>query len=737
MNSSKERSGNLIHLLPLTVSTGGELPMSIFMYIRQSLKKRFKMHFNMLIILVCAFILPFIFSFLRDSYIFGDKMQALNDVEKSHHAHYKIINAKEEHLPYFEKLTNLEAKYIEDAIYLYIKDSAIANEFIKGKLDASIEFQEYGYELGTMINEIGDSSLLLSNLSGIYRTGYGTENFSFQITFIIVIVILISMLVVQAAYRIHIGNFSYEIGILTAIGATKKQILKIFATELIILFSLSGALALAFTYTGMYLLFRFFLEVKESNFGWQIFHVNWLNTLIVFLIMFVFLAGVFVLLFYNFLKKRPISLLASSSNNEKLKHYKSTIKLGRSPITSFAKVLLRRSNKSFIQSIIISIPIVVVIIFVFNYASINVDMITTKSEYDIRLSKTSIRNGNDSDFNEDEIAFLKDKVDISKSTYFKNVPIGSYYVKSSFNLSSSPLVVIVNEEAFLKTGIRSVNEIPEELSFEGGEIEKGYVLLNKNHVLSKFFKVGDTLVFYKNNGVKPVNNENIDDHQHSDNELNNNFMEVDLGEPMYFTIGGFIDDTWANQFLVLYFNETDYNALTKEYGFQSVKIAVNDNVNYKDFIDEIRGKFNDNLKYNITDYRLEKEITQKGSIGIYILIEVILAVLFVFMVIILFVFLSEHIRGQGENIRLLYTLGASKDDVYSTYMLQAIIVGVCTLMFSFATGIGLSKWFFSNTGYYMPVNFMTTMTYSIITIVIMLSFLLPVHIGLRSKLKKL
>jgi|GEM_PF-3218674 len=707
-------------------------------YIKQSFKKRLKMHVNIFIILMCAVILPLIFSIYRDSYLYGNK---LNIVYQTQNAHYIIKNATEDYIPYFQNLSEFDIKFIDGNLYFTIKDEINAKLFIKGEYLPKDISQDYLSILYNIMISIPDESLLLGNLSGLYQGATNSINYSFQLTFIITIFILISMLVIQAAYRIHIGNFTHEVGILMAIGATKKQITRIFAIELIVLFILAGISALIISGVLMALLFHFYLQTDAStgNFSWVIFHIDSINTAIIFAILFVFLVGVFILSIRQFFKKMPIDLLSSSENNEKLKRYKKSIKSGKDSIITLAKTLLRRSNKSFIHCMIIVIPILVTSIFLFNYISLNIDVITKKTDYDIYINKYSLM---DRIFDEEEVSFLNNMKGIEKIDFYKD--INDYFLEINYEPGYTFITQSFDDKMYMNFTVRTSDNIPSNLSIE---INKGNIVLNKNHVLSKNYKIGDIIVVrtYKFSNVPKneiiLNYDDHDDDNEHEHEISEGFSLIEhefieeIGEPLVFTISGFIDDEWSESPFVLYFNESDYTILAGENEYTYVKIKASDNVNYEEFVEIINQKFNDKNKYSISDERRSQEIAENGAIGIYILIEFILIITFVFLVILLYVFLCEYIRGQSENIKLIYILGASKDDVYYTYMLQSLVVLLITIFISFTIGMNLSGLFFANTGYYLKVDFMMVLTYFIATAIVAISFLLPIHLELKKKFK--
>ena len=123
------------------------------------------------------------------------------------------------------------------------------------------------------------------------------------------------------------------------------------------------------------------------------------------------------------------------------------------------------------------------------------------------------------------------------------------------------------------------------------EIRESSVVLNKNNTLARFYNVGDTLILHKQDGVN-------------------------LSKSMEFIIGGFIDGAWGDQFIVVYFNETDYQKIMSEYdGYNMVRISLKESADYTSFINAFRQQFNDSARYSIINYRGDFEVTNRISIG--------------------------------------------------------------------------------------------------------------------------
>ena len=679
-------------------------------------------------------VLPLVFSFLNDGSIYGRHLQRIATTQG---AHYRLLNVKDENIQYFKKLENeFDVKYENGIILLTIKDEIQAKKYESGELNREEVFA-YQREIFEIFEEIGDTSMVLGELSKLY-TNDEAEGSSSEMTFAIGISIFISMLVIQATYRIYIGKFSHEIGVLTSIGASKKHILKIFFIKLMILFVFSGVIATVLSYIGMYALFHFFLQVNSSNFTWMVFNVNWVNTGIIFVILLLFLLIVFSLTFINLFKKMPLGLLVSSINDESIEYHNKTIKTGGNSVIALVKIFLSRSNKSFFNSVIISVPIIIIICFLFNYANVSNHIMTISPEYDIYIRKMPVGTDLDIFFTDEEINFLKNINGIENLYFERNADVNEFLVKINFVPNNTTFVTNIDGETYLQTRIKSISSISKGRTLN---INEGSVILNQNHIFSNYYKINDTLNLYiKNELTIPefeIENHNHEDEAHEHTDECNHQNETNFAELISFTISGFLEDGGSDGLFVIYLNETDYVEIMKEYPYNSVEIIVDKTMDYESIANIIKNKFNIPHKFSVTDERQNYQILENGAIGIYILVEIILIVLSSFIIIILYAFLNEYIIGQNENINLLYILGASKRDIYNTYLLQSGLVALFTLILSVGIGFIFSNLFFTNTGYYILINNIMIITYLILSIIIILSFLFPVHIGLKNQLKKL
>jgi len=98
---------------------------------------------------------------------------------------------------------------------------------------------------------------------------------------------------------------------------------------------------------------------------------------------------------------------------------------------------------------------------------------------------------------------------------------------------------------------------------------------------------------------------------------------------------------------------------------------------------------------------------------------------------------SDYIESQSENIKMLYIIGATKQNLYKIYMRMSSVLTVISLIPSFVIGISLMYLFLQNTGYYMRIGFAILIIQFFIIAITIMAYNLPTHIALKNKLKTL
>lgn len=244
------------------------------LYLRRSFRRRPMRHFALFWVLMCSFLLPLVVSVYRDSLIYGTYMQTM-DFSQGQALH--ISGAQPEDVEVLRGIDGLTEPYYQDRfIYLNFTDEetweyysapfnrSVLSDLIRSRLvkngrsAGSVEIMWYTYEA---VHGIRDSEFLLSWWRRMLILSLGLS--------------LFSGLIIQSTYRGHIAAFSPELAELTALGATKGQIVRMFLLELAILFLPAAGCAVGISYGVMRVLYRqFFEQSMHSNLIWRVFRMD-------------------------------------------------------------------------------------------------------------------------------------------------------------------------------------------------------------------------------------------------------------------------------------------------------------------------------------------------------------------------------------------------------------------------------------------------------------------------------
>lgn len=242
--------------------------MKYLLYLWRSFARRPRRHLTLYIILTCAFLLPLAISIYRDSSDYGNQQQL---IDSSKSATFHIGNASEKYLPYFENIPGLSRpSYENGTIYLTI----LSEEEWKAEQESGY----YALTLFDQMDQIGDEKLTIRGWSYEQAHGISTDPLHADqqktLLWINVFFILLSVFIIQSAYKSHLKRFAPDIGTLVSCGADKSQIRKIFIVEFILIFSLASLSALLISVGILKLLFRFFLTMQVEGLAWLLFHIN-------------------------------------------------------------------------------------------------------------------------------------------------------------------------------------------------------------------------------------------------------------------------------------------------------------------------------------------------------------------------------------------------------------------------------------------------------------------------------
>lgn len=198
-------------------------------------------------------------------------------------------------------------------------------------------------------------------------------------------IILISVFVVQSAYKSHLRRFSPEVGTLVSCGASPRQIRTVFIVEYLMVFSLAAISSLLISVGVMKLLFRFFLEIKDvSGLAWLIFHMNPVNTALHLLIYFISSAAVLGTTLWQYGRKSTGTLLHNDTLSCKTVRSK-PITITSPPTVALSRLWRSRTDGSLYNCLLISVPIMTVFLFLFNYQMLGIERATAAPEYELQM----------------------------------------------------------------------------------------------------------------------------------------------------------------------------------------------------------------------------------------------------------------------------------------------------------------------------------------------------------------
>lgn len=688
--------------------------MSYLIYLKNSYMYKLKRHVILFVILTCAMILPLTFSIYRDSIIFGQQSYVQYETKGQD---YHVLNANSEYIDYFRNIPGLSSYYDDNTIYISIMSEEDGNNpVLKAEFDQA---------LFRVINEINDEQLLLRDMS---RFGNDESNYMFsnQLLFVNMFIIIISLIIIQSAYKNHLKKFIPDIGVLISCGADNKQIGKIFLIDFIITYTTSALTAIITSSVLMYLLFHNFLNVKDvGNLSWIIFKINPYSIAIH--IILIGLAFFFMVMqcLNQYLKQTSIKMLSTDDSGTKLRDKRKTLKIRNSSLETLANLLSQRTKSKITACLIITIPITIIVIFIFNYLVINIESISKSPDYEITIYKEVIM-PNEAGITGDDIAFVENikGVNIVKKEF--NIPTTKYLVKD--NRAKGNSFVELGNDRYIQTKIQPYSNPEKGVYSKDFNSSKYNVAISKNHEYIKY-KVGDKISLYLNE--LGLSNAHVEHESHD-----HGTVELSMTKLTELTVVQLLDDEWTDRMFSIYFTDEMYQELTRDEPLAKLNLKL-DNPNESKAIESVLNDKFAGIEYRIRNNHDMFEKNKESSLGIYIMTLFIIGIMFAFILVILYVRLTDYVESQHENIRTFHILGASETDLYESYMRLPINVSMISIIASFVVGLGLCILFFMNSGYHLIMNLTTFSVHMIIALLILIAFNVPVHITLKSKLKQL
>ena len=678
--------------------------MKYLLYLKKSFICRPRRHITLYLILTCAFMLPLFISIYRDSFSYGQEQCLL---ERSKGQTFHISNASQEYLRYFENIPGMSAPFYEDnTIYLRIlsKDEWKSREIVNS----------YGFEISNRISAIDDKSLVVRAFD--YDSAHGISTDPADITgqkalFVFnLFIILLSVFVIQSAYKSHLKHFAPDIGTLTACGADHHQIRIIFIVEFLLIFFLAAMSSTVISICIMKLLFWSFLEVRNvPGLAWLVFHVSPENTALYILFFFLTMAVMLGYTLWRTSKETAWALIHSSNPAVQIKIRDKELTMLSSPERTLSRLWHRRTNRVLVNCIFISVPVMIVFLFLFSYLMLNISFTTETAEYEITVSKDPLYDG----FSLEDITYVQNISGV-KCVQMERQDIwsGEYMMKTSADNSG-------NFEGNVPVSILPTEDLTFELT---ADLKENDIIVS-NIQDGPAIQIGDRMLLYRSDS--PV------DASEEDGKTEHVGDEIELTVVDIWSIDS--ADIWD---IAIYVSDELYQELMDAEPVGVIGIALDNPDMHSQVEYDLRRRFS-GAEYELMNRQLQIDFVEEKSTGIYLLLAYLFGILFLFVIIILYVKLCDYIENNRSNIRALYIIGASKQDLYRSFMRQAFFTAsiaaimpiiVCEVL-TILTAMSLN----------IPavVNGTVFAVYLGVGGLIVCSYLCPIHRTLKNILRKM
>ncbi len=658
---------------------GGKL-MQYLLYLKESLKRRPKLHLTLYIILTCAFILPLLISIYRDSNAYGTKQYLLNETQGET---FHISNASESDCAYFENMDGLSAPYFSDGtIFLRILSDA------QWKDHRAVS--DYGNQIMKRIGAAGAEYLLVRVFD--YDSAHGISNDAADISgqqillFMNIMIILLSVFIIQSAYRSHLQHFSSDIGTLYSCGADRRQIHSIFICEFVIIFILAAVSAVLISIGTMKLLFSSYLEIKGvPGLAWLIFHIDPLNTILHLMIFFVTLCIALIYTLKKNDKKSTWTMLHDINGTKQIKDRERSISIKANPDASLASLWKQRLNHVYRSCLLITIPVMIIFLFLFNYLSLNMKSIDTPPQYELQLTKDVNLFGG---FTEEEIEYVDSINEIAHIDCFRTIPRDLYMLETE-----NP------EEPILPTNI-----LPYQTDEPSAMQLNEYDVVVSDNLIEEGYKIGDKITLLT--------------------------FSDDTDESIVLSVVGMVPDNMDDHVVDLYLSDKLYSTIIDATPIDRIEIKLSNPAMHQQIELNLREHFL-GAEYEITNRQMKIDFMHETSTGIYLLLAFLFGILFLFILVILYVKLCDYIRNNQKTIRTLYTIGASKRMLHGSYIRQASTAAVFAATIPAIVCIPLIVLVSIAVNTEVAINVPVLLAYIGASVLVAIIYLAPIHGTLR------
>ena len=141
-------------------------------------------------------------------------------------------------------------------------------------------------------------------------------------------------------------------------------------------------------------------------------------------------------------------------------------------------------------------------------------------------------------------------------------------------------------------------------------------------------------------------------------------------------------------------------------------------------------------EYKVHNYQATAEYGKELSMGVYLMLMFIFSAMFVFILIIVYMKLSDYIGDSRKTIKSLSIIGASNRTITSSYIRQSAISAVFAAVLSTITSIVLFTLAAASTTQKPAVDVPFILVYSIVSVLTVCTFILPVYHSLKLILER-
>lgn len=664
--------------------------MNYLLYLKKSFTRNPKRHLSLFVVVMCALILPLLISIYRDSDAYGMEQYLLNETKGQT---YHIANATEEDVSYFENIVGLSAPSFQNGtIYL----SVLSDEEWKDR--ETVVY--YDSIVQQQMAATGNEALTVYGYSYENAHGISTDESGFLATqeallIINLFIILISAFSIQSAYNSHLNQFAPDVGTLVSCGASKRQITLIFAVEFVVTFGMAALCSVIVSVGIMKILFCTFLELKNiQGLSWLLFHVEVKNIMLHLVLFFIVLASVFGVTMFKFSRRTTWNMLHWDENISSEKRRFKKLSICSNPATSLGKLWKQRTDKIFRTCLLVSVPIMSMFLVVYSYMTLNMDYLTEEAEYELQVTaKYPMEFGG---FSAEDIRTIESIDGVERVSADYEIAPDKYTILSD-DPSAFPLPVRILRYSDFDSAQAPLSEYE--------------VAVCRNQSMTAY-GIGDAFTI----GLSEFYVDGFD------------FAPTDV------YVAEFAEAESVSWAVDIYVSDALYSQIVTMEPVNIIQIKLTDSVLSKQVQIELQTYYG-GAEYEILNRKESVDAMLYASPGIYILMLCLFCVLFLLMMIIIYVKLCDYIENSRKTIRSLYIIGASKRDLYRSYIKQDTRAAVLAFTLPLLICVPVIQLIAASLGVEWEIGLSVLLVYAATSLMIVSAYRYPVHRTLRRIMK--